>query len=1144
MRTLLTPKKVIHCTSILARRGLVLSHVVISCLVCMLTLAVPAQIPAPGKSSRLKGQPQRSLPSPPIKTVTGSESQRIQDVLAFVGKYRAYAGAQALIDQIKDTSRLGQFLREYKLVDAQTAGNQNFLDKLQDQIYQDLIGNLLSYQKTAEAVAVYRQMLNARPGDASLKFGLARLLSEEPGRYSEALSIYDGLLKEKTESSAARLGMARVQAALRNFPEALRHFGIVLQAQPQDFSLKLEYIRLLSESGRYADAVQLLNQISARAPESLAVKTESARLKVRMNDLKSADEELTILMNDPKITLALRKEAYAIHKERLAKQDELSWRRHFATMLCQDRRTFDLAALEYQEIINRGRATAEDRLALARLLSWQKQFDDSIKIYQAMLTTDLSSLLVLSELTSVLRWAGRFSEALVITNRLIAMRPAAAEHKLEKARILVELKQYEEGLQIYRDLIPADPQPAMLQVEYARALRESGRVQQACTAYEQILPMVVGTDIALEYARTLIDARRYADSDRIYQQILAEKPDDPVLKLEYAQALSWRNDFNSARHYFDQGTKSAFEARRTFGKLLFWNGKYEEARAEFLSLLNLKDNDRELRLDAARALVRLEQFEEALNELEQLRAEHPDNPEIAAEHAQATVLRKQRAANLEKPEAPTAHVKPAVMPPAARAISQKSLNTLNPIMIAPLRANPPVTAKDLEEFEKSKQALDAAGDDDQLRLQVAHQALWAKKYGEAVKRFRAIIADNPSETEAYVGLAEAYLYQDDYANALRLFQRALADDADNIRARFGLAQIYAYGMKLQDPHRARKELGQVLALAFTHVPAWETYNDLSREFSRSLGPFSQNLRDSDFFSRFSAGTDYRYPFRRHTTLVGNYRYQVVRQDFRRRFVGRDYSSWFGRTFTGRSYEFGLKQRVSAKAQFQGTLGKTNFNGGRSFLNAFALLEYTPRSDHLLTVGYEREPAIVFLNTIMVLGAGLYGNRFQAGHTYDFHSRWELTHNYQWTRLASNRSYEAPYNAIRQVEASVRRRITRDFRLGAGYSFVAFREHSLLYYSPRGDRSLRGDFSFQKSNRWVSATLYGAVAKLFMDRSHGYYILAKTDLTFHPSRDVQLDLSYQPLYSSAGSVLGFNRYRYHTVLINLRYWLDNYRDRIQ
>jgi tetratricopeptide (TPR) repeat protein len=1111
-------------------------------LVFLLLNALPMTAGAAANKEDIRKKRHGSVDRDPITpSEKKSEEQAIENVLTFVRNYHNFSGSQAVLENVSDLTRLEKFLHDYKLLNAQALSDESLLRKLQIKIYEELVGYLRSYDKVAEAAAVQRKLVDASPSDRRLRLDLANLLGESPQGHQEATSIYLRLREENPEDLDALTGLARLQVAKQEFAEALKNYEQLLKVRPQDLAFQLEYARLLARLNRHEEAAAHLNQIAGASPDFYSAKLELARVQAHLGHIAQAEEQLRVLAQNSKLSLELKKEVHAIYRELLAQRDDLPLRRQYAQAFSQDKRTLDLSIAEYREILKSGRADQNDRLALARVLSWNKNYEEALGLYRELSASDPSSQAILAEMADILRWAGRYSEAIAIINRQLDLQPQSVEYKLAKARILNDTKNYDESMRLYQEVIQANPNQPAIRLEYARTLNWSGKSEQACKEYEQIVALTPSAEVYLEYARALTIQHRYAESNRIYRKLLEERPDDRAIRLEYAQTLAWRNDLKAAQQQFIDAMKDFIDSRKTFAKVLFWHGKYEEARAEFLSLLNLKPNDNEMRFDAARALVRLEQFEEAINELEQLRAELPNNKEVAEEYKQAVELKKTRALDAEKA---AKEEKIEDTKSKSKTISQNSGPDSQSILIEPIKSNAAPSEEELRALEKSKELLEKEPENDKLRLELANQMLWSKHYREAIKMYQAILADDPGEMDAQVGLAEALLYTDDYGAAYKIFNTVLAEDPANVRARFGRAQIYAYGSKVPDYHNAFKELKQILALSFTHVPAWETYRELGRELNPTVDPVSQGLYDSDKFSRFSAGFDYRYPLNSQTALTSSYRYHSVYQPCGPALLGNNYADWLGKHWTGRSYSFGVKQRLASNAQLQATVGGTNFNGGLSFIDASVALDVSLRRSHLVSVSYERQPGILFMNTIFVLGAGLYGDRFQLAHNYQFRGKWEFSQSYRFTHLSNSRPRDrVPDNMIKEVRAAILYKVSKDFSLGAVYSFLGFHNSSPLYYSPRAQHTMGGEFSYQKSNKRIGVGLYGSVGKLFTGQVNGFYATAKTDVTFHFSEVLKLDLSYQPLYSRAGSVFGSHNYRYHTFAFNLRYLWNRNRYRI-
>ena len=86
-------------------------------------------------------------------------------------------------------------------------------------------------------------------------------------------------------------------------------------------------------------------------------------------------------------------------------------------------------------------------------------------------------------------------------------------------------------------------------------------------------------------------------------------------------------------------------------------------------------------------------------------------------------------------------------------------------------------------------------------LEAIHQQNWIA----AITAYREVIRQDPSFSEAWVGLGVAYQGQGDYANAVQAYQEALRRKPDHPGAWFGLGEVYVRQGKAADAIKALKE---------------------------------------------------------------------------------------------------------------------------------------------------------------------------------------------------------------------------------------------------------------------------------------------------------------------------------------------------
>jgi tetratricopeptide (TPR) repeat protein len=152
------------------------------------------------------------------------------------------------------------------------------------------------------------------------------------------------------------------------------------------------------------------------------------------------------------------------------------------------------------------------RWELAKLLSYTKRFDESLKQYRKLLAEKPGLDEARAEMAKVLYWAGRKSEALMNLEQLSGGQ-ASSEIKLLKADLLAADKRYPEAIQLYRGYLEEKPGDLAVRFRLAQVLSWAGQYPPALKEYETIL---------------------------------AQKPDDVQVRRHYGLVLSWAGQFEKA----------------------------------------------------------------------------------------------------------------------------------------------------------------------------------------------------------------------------------------------------------------------------------------------------------------------------------------------------------------------------------------------------------------------------------------------------------------------------------------------------------------------------------------------------------------------------------------------------------------------
>lgn len=144
------------------------------------------------------------------------------------------------------------------------------------------------------------------------------------------------------------------------------------------------------------------------------------------------------------------------------------------------------------------------RLELARVLSYQKKYDESVKEYLEVLSRHPNDPKIQLELASIYAYKKDREAALELLKKIPADSDAEIEKKI--ANIFAILKEYSTAEEHYVNYLQAHPEDLNARVKYAEML-----------SWE----------------------KRYPDSIHQYELILEQAPDDDQVRRKYALVLIW-----------------------------------------------------------------------------------------------------------------------------------------------------------------------------------------------------------------------------------------------------------------------------------------------------------------------------------------------------------------------------------------------------------------------------------------------------------------------------------------------------------------------------------------------------------------------------------------------------------------------------
>jgi tetratricopeptide (TPR) repeat protein len=366
-------------------------------------------------------------------------------------------------------------------------------------------------------------VLQIDPSNLEAQVGVAKLLAWQQS-YAASIEKYDQVLKTNSRFYPALVGKAYSLLWIGKEDEARKYFQLAANQNPRDPEVTVPLKKLNAAAEKLAKAKEPAKQdaeVASAASEPAAVspstETTSPATTNATEETASAEPTETTPPADPVADLMSSAEAAAAqsnYAEAIAdyrkvlqlspeNQDAsirlarvLSWARQYDESLDQYGRVLgDQKAQNYQT-----------RLERARVLSWAQKYDDAIREYEALNTelnsapsTAISRRDVRLELARVESWAKQYDRSLAELDLVIPKSPTAEDKDalLLKARVLAYKQRYSQSVATYNKVIALNPNDQEAQFGKAQTLYWSGDLSRS----RPMLRTIVSQQPANEDAR-------------------------------------------------------------------------------------------------------------------------------------------------------------------------------------------------------------------------------------------------------------------------------------------------------------------------------------------------------------------------------------------------------------------------------------------------------------------------------------------------------------------------------------------------------------------------------------------------------------------------------------------------------------------
>ncbi len=577
---------------------------------------------------------------------------------------------------------------------------------------------------------------------------------------------------ERTSEQELLLRSARNSVALENFPEGISLFESYLLQVPNDHTVRMEYAGVLVNEGRLSQAREAFEEVRSHRPNDLPLRRQLANVLIIGSEYWSAMEELeAILGSDPEdvASAAMLVRVYSWVKD------------------------FERAQQVYDRYLRKlDPSDEQDQLLLAPvLLDMQRPSEARIYLERLHRRYPMEVEWV-TNLVLVYLQTGDLDRA----NRLVAEMSELQIQRVEPRIHLVDqlllIKNYKLAMQVNRQVLDVAPNDPLAQLMSARILLEAYDVSAARDALAR-LDSTLGSlrSYQLAQARYFQLVGRWVDAQGIYEGLLIKQPGDHEVRLMMAILRREKGDAEYSKadlRKIPMSSPLGPRARVELSNTLISQGRYEDAASVCQSVLTQRPNYLEGVLGLVRAHLKLESYSQARATCQRFIDGHANDPLAVAQVKLSLAKTHLLAGNAvlatrtyrEALESPMTHT-----PEAYYGLAGAAMKGGN---------------RDGGEMALMSSTVQASGEDIRLRVELAKLSLGNYEYDRAAGELRNVLQWQPDNAMALVLLGEAEnqkLKAGFPADPARLFTAVLARDPNNSRARLGLARAFIIRQEFQ-----------------------------------------------------------------------------------------------------------------------------------------------------------------------------------------------------------------------------------------------------------------------------------------------------------------------------------------------------------
>lgn len=281
----------------------------------------------------------------------------------------------------------------------------------------------------------------------------------------------------------------------------------------------------------------------------------------------------------------------------------------------------------------------------------------------------------------------------------------------------------------------------------------------------------------LERATQLEQTKHYQEALDLYRQYLAQDPENDEVRASVAKVLSWQGRYDEAvalyreiltRHPLDHDNRIAL------ARVLSWQKNFVAAREQYTLVLRDEPHHVDAMSGFADMLLWSGQRDQAVPYYEQVLAATGD----------ADLAAKIRAL---KADLVAAQPQPAPAPEPVRPVQLPDRTEVARLLEE--GRNLTAARRYPEAVARYREALARQPDNDEIRTTLAQVLAWDGKHGESTALYREVLERHPQDQESRIALARVLSWQKQFDAAHAAYEEVLRADPTSLDARRGLAEV-------------------------------------------------------------------------------------------------------------------------------------------------------------------------------------------------------------------------------------------------------------------------------------------------------------------------------------------------------------------